>query len=125
MNKSKLLIISFIIGASAFTVSHYINIAERNPVPTVPINRGAPPHSFPKSSFPIKTQTTPSATPSNKLTGDNSLPASSEKASGTSSKVLATCGHNGATFIFESEAQVPLGCHVSKTNAPPRAALKK
>jgi hypothetical protein len=125
MNKSKLLIIFFVIGASAFTVGQYINIAERNPVPTVPINRGAPPHSFSKSSFPTKTQTTPSATPSNKLTGDDSLPASSGKASGISSRVLATCGHNGAAAIFESEAQVPIGCHVSKTNAPPRATLKK
>jgi hypothetical protein len=117
MNISKLLIISFGIGASAFTVSQCMNIADRNPDPTVPINRGAP----------TTTQVTPSNMPLNKPkpTGVDSLPSSSENASGTSSKVLATCGHNGAAFIFESKAQVPISCHVSKTNAPPKATLKK
>jgi hypothetical protein len=125
MDISKLFIISFGIGASAFTVSQCMNIADRNPVPTVPIDKGTPPPSLPKSSVPIKTQATPSNMSLNKSTRDDSIPSSPEKASGTSSKVLATCGHNGAASIFESEAQVPIGCHVSKTNAPPRDILKK
>ena len=41
-----------------------------------------------------------------------------------STVVLATCGHNNASFLFDSAAQVPVGCQVSTINQPPAAAIK-
>ncbi|MGB8700361.1 MAG: hypothetical protein WCD18_13175 [Thermosynechococcaceae cyanobacterium] len=75
----------------------------------------------PAESMPSPASSTPSVAPE----GGGSLSGPSGGVSTeTSAAVIATCGHGGATFLFENETEVSVGCRVSQINRPPAAAMK-
>ena len=89
--------------------------------PKTPTPSSAPPDlpsSTPTTPSPRPKTTTPS-TPSDSYPALGSLPTKT-----VSSVVLATCGPNSASFLFDKADSVNVGCHASMINMPPAAALK-
>lgn len=89
---------------------------------------GGPGTPSPSGPSPTDSPSTPpsSGSPSPEPQGGGNLSPSSTSASPTkSSSVLATCGRGGASSVYDSADEVPVGCHVSTINAPPASVLQQ
>jgi hypothetical protein len=125
MKISRFLIASLIFSTSILGTNLKGNAAQPENPSSIPMGTTAAPVGGGTPDAPTSTPTTPS-TPAETPTStpsSSSTPSDSATSKTASTVVLATCGHSSATYVFENQEHVTVGCRVSTINKPPAAAM--